>query len=119
MLKKSEHVKIKIVIIKAKTNVKLNIIVEIFLIFLYFSSTNNLENSGTSKLLKLVTSKTGNIIMGIAIPFTIPYDIKLFDAFIPLYCKLEGIINCLIVDRPERKYDVKATGIVILKIRLL
>ena len=57
--------------------------------------------------------------MGIAIPFTIPYDIKLFDAFIPLFCKLEGIINCLIVDRPERKYDVKATGIVILKIRLL
>ena len=41
--------------------------------------------------------------MGIAIPFTIPYDIKLFDAFIPLFCKLVGIINCFKVESPERK----------------
>ena len=72
MLKKFEQVNIKIVINIAKIRVKLKIIIEILLIFVLFFSTYYLENSGTSKLLILVTSITGNIIIGIAIPFTIP-----------------------------------------------
>ena len=66
-----------------------------------------------------MTNITGNIIIGIAIPFTIPYEIKEFEEFIPLRCRLEGMINCFMVFSPERKYDVKATGIEMRKIRLL
>ena len=47
------------------------------------------------KLEKDFTRMSGNIIIGRAIPFMIPYFDNDSEQLIPLFSKLDGIINCL------------------------
>ena len=76
-----------------------------------------LANSGIRRLEKDLTKMSGNIIIGSAIPLIIPYLERDSVQFIPLFSKLEGIINCFKVVRPDLIYDVIAIGIEILTIR--
>ena len=58
----------------------------------------------------------GIVIRGSAIPVIVPQSAKAFSEFRPLFSKLDGIINCFSVDKPERIYEVKEIGSKILKI---
>jgi len=69
------------------------------------------ENSGINKLANDFTRISGNIITGRAIPFIIPYFERDSLQCIPLFSKLDGIINCLKVDSPDLIYEVIAIGI--------
>lgn len=57
-------------------------------------------NSGISKLLKDDINTLGNIITGITIPEINPYLETAIEYVKPNFCKLRGIINCLMVDNP-------------------
>ena len=61
-------------IIIAKKDAILNIFVHTVTILFLFPPANKLENSGTSKLLKELIHILGNIIIGRAIPVTLPYS---------------------------------------------
>ena len=58
----------------------------------------------------------GKSINGNTIPLINPYWDKASLQLRPDFSNLRGINNCLIVERPERIYEVIATGILILNI---
>ena len=60
----------------------------------------------------------GKSINGNTIPLIIPYCDKASVQLIPDFSKLKGISSCLIVESPERIYEVIATGTLILNIFL-
>ena len=69
-----------------------------------------LENSWISKPLNEFINTLGNIKIGITIPPISPYFARAVSQLRPDFSSLNGIINCLKVESPERIYEVIAIG---------
>ena len=101
-------------ILKKEANLKMKVVTWFILAKSFFKLY--LANSGISRPAHEVIMIQGNIRIGMVIPFISPYWESASSQETEYLSKLNGISSCFKVERPERIYDVTATGRAILKI---
>lgn len=103
-------------ILKKEVNLKIIEVTSFILLKSFFRLY--LANSGIRRLAHDVIIMHGNISIGIVIPLISPYLDRASEQELECFSRLNGISICFKVERPERIYEVTATGSDILNIFL-
>ena len=90
--------------------------IAVFVFWLLFFMYN-CENSGNISEENESIIAEGYIITGITIPWIIPYCESAVAADIPDFLSCIGISMCFIVESPDLRQELKATGTAILNMR--